>query len=97
MKTTKVAEEMSRLINDTSRKFRNRPDPPSAPELVGLSKLAVAFGDLVQAENAGKNRDMGRGQRGGYEGLQAMHEKIAMKKLIHENRDPEDEYNNCEN
>jgi hypothetical protein len=99
MKSTKIAEEMSRLINDVSRKYRSMQKPPNAQSLTALAKLALSYSKITVAEapNKKQHHDPSRGQYLGYEKMVAMHEKIAMKKLISENRDPEDKDDDCEN
>lgn len=50
MDTIKVAAEISRLINHSSRKMRENEKTPSSQELLGIAKLTSAYASLLQVE-----------------------------------------------
>ena len=95
MRTEKIGNELSRLVNEISRKYRNRKDTPSPQDITSLAKLADSYRDILLIEGEpGKGRDPKLyGQVGGYEALVAMHQRrlLLQAQGEEENEDEDDQ------
>lgn len=57
MDREKVASEISRLINSSSRRLRESDKAPSASDLAALSKLVTAYKSLLEIEIEHEDED----------------------------------------